>query len=79
MDEPETLSLTLQQGDAALVIRDNGTSELIRHQYASDEDVPVGVQVLTAVALRVAMDESFSHELLIYLHEQKKAGRGLPS
>lgn len=79
MAEPRTLTLTLQEGDAALVIRANSTSELVRHQHASEDEVPVGVQVLTAVALRIAQSEEFSHELLIYLHEQKRAGRGLPS
>lgn len=64
--------MTLRSGDAALVMRDNGTSELLRHHYEPDEAVPINVVALTAIAMRIASDHKFCEELLAWYRDQHR-------
>ncbi len=69
--------ITLVEGDAALVMKANGTSELIRHPYDPDEVVPLHVLVISAVALRIAEDPDFSIAQIEWLKRKQAAeGRG---
>lgn len=77
-DKPPTLTLILEQGDAALVVKASGVSELHRHFYAPEESVPPNVLLVTAIAMRIADSEDFYHEMIRWLMEHRKGGHGLP-
>lgn len=77
-ENPAVLRMELRAGDAALIVRANGCSELLRHQYGPDDEVPPNVILVTAVALKLAQDPEFYHAMVKYLHQQNREGRGLP-
>ncbi len=66
------LRVTLTTGDAALVVRPNGISELHRHNYEPDEEIPFHVHVLTAIALRLAQDPHFVRDQLAWYDSRRR-------
>lgn len=71
------LRLTLEPGDAALVVKDNGYSELHRQTFPPGRE-PVNVLVVTAVAMRLAQDATWCREMLEWLDDHRRTDHGLP-